>query len=673
MSPESNFETVEELEAEIDRLFSRDYESPLLGEAPLKVLLYTASVVFAIYHLWYAFTFGIPRTQHGAVHLLFVLPLWGLVQAIDEQESEESRQVVVGGYLLYALVSTGLASYFVLNFNELLSRRGIFTLTDVVIGAFLIGIVFFALIHISRLITAISALGFAYASFGPILPGFLAHGGLSIERIITMNTTEMAGIYGDFLVISATWIVIFLLLAGFIEAFGGMTAMVKGLSKLIAKSKHIEIGQVAVLASMILGSINGSTAANTAITGSFTIPLLKSNNYPPKLAAAIEAVASCGGQILPPVMGAGVFLMASIIDPTYTDIVLAAIIPAFIFFVTVAFSISLFTRRTKAVASLEQEEPQHDSVQGAIKHYLSYFDFIISFALLLYWLIYVQADPMLAGFYSISALVLLRLLKASWKGYQKDHIQATFGKFIRRTVEACRIGVDNTLEITIMVVGLSMVIRAFIVTGLAQAISTELVILAGGNTLLLLVLAMVASIVFGMGMSTTPAYMLVSILVAPALVTSGIAPLVAHLFVFTFAIVSNITPPIALSVVIAQGIAGSSFTATALEALRMGFPMFLLPYVIYAKRAVIYPEASSLPVVFAVILGFLTISVGLVGMLNRKLRLHERLGFVAAGLLSIFMPWVSVQTAVGIVLAVVLYMGYTELNPVKAFTASRFH
>lgn len=680
-----NISTIEDLEAEIDRLFGSSYTTRIRNQSPLNILFYVLSVAFVGYHLWYAFTVGLPRTQHGIIHLLFVLPLWGLKKALDElgQQSSDARSMeddeeanvdvtdgensqswswVAGGYLAYAIVSTIVVGYFATNYWTLLSRRGIFPLQDIAIGAILIGLVFIALLHISYLVSAFSAVGFVYAYFGPVLPGFFRHGGLSIQRIITMNTAEMTGIFGDFLIISATWIVIFLIYAGFLEAYGGMAALIRGFSRLLARSRRVEIGQVAVLASMVLGSINGSTAANTAITGSFTIPLLKSNQYPPRLAAAIESVASCGGQILPPIMGAGAFLMASLIDPTYTEIILAAIIPATLFYISVAFSISLFTRRTQAVKHLEQTESKQTSWQNTITTLLWYYDYIISIVMLLYWLIVVQASPLLAGFYAIVALIGLRIPKVVWEGYTNDALGQTVRRFVRDTFEASKKSVVNTLEITIIVVGLATVVRAFIVTGLAQSISTQLLIIAGNSILLLLVLSMVTAIIFGMGMSTTPAYLLVAILVAPALTGAGIAPLIAHLFVFTFAIVSNITPPIALSVVIAQGIAGSDFTETVVEALRMGFPMFLIPYVIYAQPEILQPSFSIVPMAIAIALGFMSIAVGLVGTLSRDYRIYERAAFIVVGFVAIFMPNYSIQLIVGAGLVALFYLAYRRPN-----------
>lgn len=649
--------TIEDIERRIDERFRSSYDEPLHSAGPVELLITALSVGFFAYHMWYGFTSALPRSRHGIIHLALVLSLWGLLGLARTSIDTPRGKLLGAGYAVYAVLSVIPLYYMDSNYRELVMRAGSYGSTDIMMGALLIVLVLVALVSISRLIAGIAALGLVYSYFGPLLPGIFQHRGLSPNRIVTMNTVELQGLLGTLLQISATWVVIFLILAGLMEKYGGMATFIKGVTRIAAGSKRIEIGQVAVAASAFMGSINGSTAANTATTGAFTIPLMKENGYRPKLAAAIEAVASCGGQILPPIMGAGAFLMAELIDQTYSEIIIAAVVPAALFFLTVAVSISLNSDRSVSEDRIEVTESRSpaERLLGVLAHY----EYIVMFAVLLYWLVYVQADPMVAGFYAIVTLIGLRLVRALVDTEPSERPEA-FRLFGRETLDGLRRGAEATVNITILLASLGIVIRALIVTGFAQQLSTQIILLASGNLTVLLVLAMVASIAFGMGMSTTAAYMLVAILVAPSLLDAGIEPIVGHFYVFYFAIVSNITPPIALSVVIAQGIAGSGYLETSVEALKIGFPMFLLPYVFVTNSSLIFLGPLTIPAFGVVLVGFVAISAGLAGSFRGDLAPPVRVFLVAVGLLALFLPLAAQAVAALGIAALLAYYGFSE-------------
>ncbi len=637
---DSSIKTLEDIERRIDERFESTYDTSVFSKGPLELLVYGLATVFFVYHMWYGYAAELPRSQHGIVHLALVLSLWGLFRLVATDRETLRGKLLSAGYAAYAVVSVVPLYYMGSNYDALVVRAGGYTSTDITMGALLIVLVLVALVSVSRLITAIAVFGLVYSYFGPLMPGIFNHRGLSPNRIVTMNTVEFQGLLGTLLQISATWVVIFLILAGVMEKYGGMATFIKGVTRVAASNDRIEIGQVAVAASAFMGSINGSTAANTATTGAFTIPLMKENGYSAKLAAAIESVASCGGQILPPIMGAGAFLMAELIDPTYSEIIIAAIAPAALFFLTVAVSISLNSRRTMTQQKIEVTETRGvgERVVGILGHY----EYIGMFAVLLYWLVWVQADPMLAGFWSIVTLIALRFVRQVID-IQRDGMDPVDGirTFGRETLEGFLRGAETTVNITILLASLGIVIRALVVTGFAQQLSTQIILLAGGNLPFLLVLAMLASIAFGMGMSTTAAYMLVAILVAPSLLEAGLDPLAGHFFVFYFAIVSNITPPIALSVVIAQGIAGSGYTETAIEALKLGFPMFVLPFTFIYNSALLNPSPMTLVSFAIVLVGFVAISASIAGRLSEPISMPVRVGLLALGGAILFVPFMA--------------------------------
>jgi TRAP transporter 4TM/12TM fusion protein len=439
-----------------------------------------------------------------------------------------------------------------------------------------------------------------------------------------------------------------------------MATFIKGVTRIAASSDRVEIGQVAVAASAFMGSINGSTAANTATTGAFTIPLMKENGYSAKLAAAIESVASCGGQILPPIMGAGAFLMAELIDYTYSEIIIAAAAPAALFFIIVGLSVSLNSRRTIAQERIKVDDTRSfgERLFSIARHY----EYLGMFAVLLYYLVVVQADPMLAGFYAIVVLVALRFVRALENVRRGEDASESLRVFARRSLEGVYRGAEATVNITILLAALGIVIRALVVTGFAQQLSTQIILFASGDMAILLVLAMFASIAFGMGMSTTAAYMLVAILVAPSLLESGVEPIIGHFYVFYFAIVSNITPPIALSVVIAQGIADSGYMETAIEALKIGFPMFVLPYAFVYNPSLLMLEPMTLVAFAIVLVGLLAMSAGLAGQLTQPISLPIRVALFVLGAVAIFAPLMAQAVLVIALLAGMTYFSRSSLG-----------
>ncbi|WP_101295622.1 TRAP transporter permease [Halegenticoccus soli] len=649
--------TIEEIERRIDEQFQSSFDEPLRSKGWVQLAIYALAVAFFAYHMWYGYTSELPRSRHGIIHLALVLALWGLLKLAAVDTSDWRGKALAVAYGAYSVAAVVPLYYMNSNYRSLVMRAGSYSGTDIAMGALLIVLVLVALASVSRLITGIAAFGLIYSYFGPLMPGIFRHRGLSPNRIVTMNTVELQGLLGTLLQISATWVVIFLILAGLMEKYGGMAAFIKGVTRVAARSRYVEIGQVAVAASAFMGSINGSTAANTATTGAFTIPLMKENGYSPRLAAAIESVASCGGQILPPVMGAGAFLMAELIDPTYSEIIIGAAVPAVLFFLTVAVSISLNSRRTVTQEHIEISDER--SVGERLSALVSHYEYIGMFAVLLYWLIYVQADPMVAGFYSIVTLVGLRFVR---RMTGDEPLRERLRLFGRETLSGLHRGAEATVDITILLASLGIVIRALIVTGFAQQLSTQIILVAGGSLAVLLVLVMFSSIAFGMGMSTTAAYMLVAILVAPSLLDTGLEPLVGHLYVFYFAIVSNITPPIALSVVIAQGIAGSDYLETAVEALKIGFPMFLLPYAFVFNQALVFPGPLTLIAFTVVLVGFVAISASLAGRLTRPLSLPVRLGLFAAGLSLLFAPLGVQGVLAALVFGALVYVSRGEFG-----------
>ncbi|MFC7157507.1 TRAP transporter permease [Halomarina halobia] len=668
--------TADDLEAKIDEQFSVAAERPLsekIRREPAELLVYVLGIVFFAYHLWYAYSLPIVRARHGIVHLALVLMVWGTLGLLGADRTTVRGKVATVGYALYT-VATAVPFYLLYaSYQRLLISAGLYSDTDLLVGATIICLLLVALATLSRLILAVVVLGLVYSYFGPYMPGILAHGGLSLERIVTMNTVEMQGVFGTLLQVVATWVVMFVMLAALIERYGGMATFIKGVTRVTARYPRLRIGQVAVFSSMMFGSINGATTANVVTTGSFTIPLMKENGYPPRVAAALEAVASCGGQVLPPVMGTSAFIMAELIEPSYTEIIVAALLPAVLFYATIFVSIELYVRRFGERTRRAAVESAGPSVGGYLVSWLRHYEYLGTFVVLMYWLVYVQSDPMLAGLYSIATLVVLRFVKvlvgvaiARRDGETAAaDLTTAIRTFARETLEGTRRSAEAVVGITIIVAALGIVVRAFIVTGFAQNLSAQLMALAGGSVVLMVVLAALASIVFGMGMPTVAAYLLVALFVAPPLIdVTGIGALPVHLFVFYFAIVSNITPPIAVAVVIAQGLAGSKFLETTVDALRMGFPMFLLPFVFIFNSSLLGITLESVVLAAVIAVGFTSLAIAAVGYDDSPPVV--RAGFLLAGAGAVFIPSFAVQIPlVTVVIGALLYLNPTVIRSVR--------
>jgi TRAP transporter 4TM/12TM fusion protein len=621
---------------------STTYSEPLRSKSPVELLIYTVSFSFFIYVMWFSYTAAIPRTQYAIVVLGVHLFLWGIIRAKKRYKSSLRQRLIAAAYTIYALVSIIPTAYFSINYIDVARRPGFFFQMDIVMGAILLGLILIGVILVSRVIAIVAIFGLIYAYFGEYFPTVFQHNGLTLQRIITMNTAEMAGIYGEFLVIGATWVLLFMYVAGFLEAYGGMSKIVLGASDLINRTPYFRLGQIGVLASMAMGSINGSIAANVATTGSFTIPVMKSNKYPAPFAGGIEAVASSGGQILPPIMGAAAFIMATLIEPSYADIIIAAVFPAIIFYVSVAFAIQIKADKYQIDEVSERDSETTDT--SIMMKIFSNFEYILAFAVLIYALAYLRLSPTLAGLYTIVTLIGLKMMKMAYEivGFDSSSSNRSskdaFTEFNRRTLEGMRSGIEFNLDLLIMFVALATVVRTFVVTGLSLRLSTILVIFAGDSFVLLLIVAMLASLLFGMAVSTTPAYLLAAILVAPALVQTGMQPLLAHFFVFLFAVAAGITPPIAVGVVVATGIADSGFMETALEALSIGYSMLLLPYAIIINPQLLHPSFQSFVLFIIILVGMLSISLGINGYFRHSLSIPWRGFYLLVGILCIVVP-----------------------------------
>ncbi|MDS0478614.1 TRAP transporter fused permease subunit [Natrinema sp. 1APR25-10V2] len=586
--------------------------------------------------------------------------------------------------VVIALASLFATGYVHFHFGRLQSAYTVgYSTLDILVGLLIIFVVTDATRRaFGYLFTSVVVFSLVYAFVGPLLPGIFHHSGMSISRIARESAIGLMGTYSFILRIGSTWVAIFIMFAGIAKAYGALD-YVLGVGREMGTSLRTGVVQIAVVASMIMGSITGSAAANTATTGSFTIPMIKDQGIREDFAAAIEAVASSGGQMLPPVMGVAAFLMADILNVSYLRIIRAGIIPAALFYISVGVAVYLLV--LKFGWTTDDIEPFDYTVL------LSGLHFAIPLAVLMYTLVVLRYTPLAAGLYTVATIVGVMYVRNILVGvfgveYADGSVQAdtstvSAGDVVwnvlgttRQTLDGFKQGAVEMAPLVGILGSLGIILRMVQGTGLSGALSQQMVSIAGGVLFFLLVMAMIASILFGLGMPTPAAYILVAMLIVPSVIAVGVPRITAHMFVFYFAMLSAITPPVAVAVAIGSSIADASFPRSCVQALRIGAPGFVIPFAFITNNSLIYwslPETLiALPLVLAGTTALVVVTIGFDGAHElsypvRALYLVAALGamFGAAPLAPVLNPTgtvgFGVQIAAGIVIAVGL--GYANL------------
>lgn len=630
----------------------------------VRILLYTLGVVTVAWHLYYAYQGAMPRQQHANIHLGLLLTVFYLSTMDLEPDGWRAHLNNAVSVVLMATI-IGTTTFVHLNFWRWLNEARenlIYTNFDIMVGAAIIIITIHATWRAyGKLLGFVSIGALLYGWAGPLFPGILFHGGMSPERLIYLNSVALNGVYGFILGVGSTWVAIFIIFAGVIEGYGGME-YVTSVGKNVGSRLRSGVVQVAVVSSMLMGSITGSSAANVATTGSFTIPLMREEGVEGKFAGAIESIASTGGQILPPVMGSAAFLMADILGVSFFSIIQSAILPAMMFYITVAFVVHISAIKngwTTEGTQLERTERE----ESILRTLVDTAPYSIPLAVLIYTLIILRYDPMSAGMYAILSVI--------GAGFLRDIVLdrgslTTVKAWGRRTVEGCKMGAVNMAPLTAVLASLGIVIRIITQTGFTQRFSIQMISLAGGVFVLVLLLAMLASILFGMGMPTPAAYVVVAILTAPGLVQLGIQPITAHMFVFYFALLSTITPPVALSCAVAAGIAEARFWGVARETLRLGLFAFVIPFVFVINPELIYWNGIQTWITFAAVsAGLMMLGIGLVGYdIRDTIPVWKRVVYIAVAAVIFFVPMYA--AAIGLAAVSTVWLLFRSLQSWEA-------
>ena len=463
-----------------------------------------------------------------------------------------------------------------------------------------------------------------YANLGNHLSDLFAHRGFTFKRIFTQLYLTQEGIYGLPMRISATLVFNFILLGAFLKETGSGQFFIDLALSLFGRVRGGP-AKVAVVASGFFGSISGSAVANVVGTGSFTIPLMKSIGYRPIFAGAVEAVASSGGQIMPPIMGAAAFLMAELLEISYFTVVVAALIPAILYYVAIFFSVDFEAGRV-GLRGLEPDKIPHFSY---LLRHRSYY--LIPPLTLVYLMGVHGYSPTLSAFWTLWSAVAVGMVRRETR------------MSIKRLWTTLRDGALASLPVVAACAASGIILGTINLTGIGLRLSSIMVKLAGGEIFILLVLTMITCLVLGMGLPVTASYLIPALIVGPALEEMGVLPIAGHLFILYFGVISNITPPFALAAYAAAGIARSDPFLTGFLAFRLGIPGFILPFMFVYSPSLIM-QASWPEVIFVVataVVGSIFLSAALTGYFLTHCNLPERLLLLTGALVLIMPGWVT--------------------------------
>lgn len=603
------------------------------------------AIFFSLYHI--LFISGILSRvgvnlyapQHMAVHLGCIL---ALVFCLVPARKGAPRHKMPWYDVLLAAVGFGWNAYIIINFDDLYLRCNAaipLTIPELVVCWTFFLVVFEACRRTAGLaITVIATIFLVYPLIASYLPGMLTGPNFSLAKVARGVGLFVTGMYGTILYISATIVFAFILFSQFLTVSGAGRWFIDISQGLLG---HVRGGpaKVAVLASSLVGTIQGTAVGNVVTTGVFTIPLMKSIGYKPHLAGAVEAVASNGGQIMPPVMGIAAFIMTNFLGVGYDKIMIAAAIPAIIYYAAVFFAVDFEAAKAGLVGLPRSELP---SVRKTL---VGGWQFALPLAVLLYYLIYLQYSPQMSALYATAALVVASFFR---KGNR-----VTPRKFFL----ALRSTAMSMLMIGVICALAGIIVGVVQLTGLSHRLSFLLVQVAGGNLALLLAMTAVLSIILGMGMPTGTVYILLATLAAPALIKAGMLPIAAHFFVFYFGVSALITPPVCPASYVAASIAAASPMKTALAAVRLGIATFIVPF-IFAYHPELLLQGTVASILFisiGALMSVMAVAAAMGGYLLKPINYWWRIPLVAGALLVIHPSWLVVIIGIVIMAIPLLY------------------
>lgn len=638
-------ETTETLATEfyIDEMLSEKEREELMAKldkeasfrklsGPLKIFTTAILLLFTLFQMYTALVPTLPTQILRMTHLGFVVVLAYLLY--PRTAKGDRSKIALSDFVLGAIFFS-LIAYYIFNFNAIISRSGMYNQTDIIVGVVGTLLLLEACRRVVGLPIVVIALTFiVYAYFGKNMPGLLSHRGYGIERIATHLFYTTEGIIGLPLGTAATYIFLFILFGAFLEKTGIGEFFIE-IANAIAGWAPGGPAKVAVLTSALEGTISGSSVSNTVSSGAFTIPLMKSLGYKPEFAAAVEAAASTGGQIMPPIMGAAAFLIAESVGVPYIEVAKAAILPAILYFTGIWIMVHFEAKKLGLVGIPRNQLPSPWKIVKEKGHLM--LPLVVIMVLLS-----MDRTPVYAALWGIVASVIAPYLrKSTWVSPKV-------------LSEALVIGARNIIGVSCACGVAGIIVGIVTLTGLGLKLGGGLVAAAGGNIFLTLIFTMITSLVLGMGVPTTANYLITSTITAPIVMQLGVPALAAHLFAFYFGILADITPPVALAAFAGSAIAKSDPLKTGIQATKLAIAAFIIPYIFVLNPALIWIDATLLQmtgIFITSIIGMVGISVAMTGWMSTRVSPAQRMLFLVSGLLLIYPGMLTDIAGIGMITA----------------------
>jgi len=590
-------------------------------------VLYSGAAIFMA--AWYMYTsgFGVVSTEtNRGFYLLFTSVLVYLLYPASRWAPKHRPSVY--DLICVILVSVSIGYWIDQYMDYAMFRVTYPSFWDLTMGTIAIVMILeTARRALGPIMMFLAVIFLAQIYYGPYLPGKLSHAGMPLSRIIEFTFSTQEAMFGVITATFATFVFPFMIFGAFLERSGAGGFFME-LAKSLTGRWRGGPAKIATVTSALFGSISGSSVANVVATGTFTIPMMRRIGFRPKIAGAIEAIASTGGQFMPPIMGAGVFILATLIEMDYLKIALINVIPALIYFIFVLYMVDLEAVRSGLKGLPVEEIPKVTVVLKQGWHF-----FLPVFIVL--GLLFYGYSPEVGAFWGTMSALFLSWRRKETRMYADDILLAL------------RAGASANNSAGSAIGALGVIIGGIVLSGLGLKFSAILVELSGGSLLLCVIMVMIISIIIGMGSSTTGSYIILSVVAAPALIKFDVPPVAAHLVVFYAACLSNITPPVCVSAFAAAALAKADPMETGIAALKFGFALIFLPFgFVYLPPLLM--GGSVFDVIYIttfLLIGFMSLAMAIQGadFINSKIGIHQRIMFGLAAM-SMLLPvpkWVN--------------------------------
>lgn len=573
-------------------------------------------ICFSLFQL-YTGIFGVmDALLQRSIHLAFGLTLVYLLYPMSKNWSRHKMHPVDIGL---AITAASACMYVFINYEALVYRAGRVTQMDMIVGLIAIALVLEAARRvIGWPMVIIAGMFILYALLGPKIPGALAHRGVGFEDLVQHLFYTTEGIFGIPIGVSSTFIFMFLLFGAYLEKTG-MGEFFIDMANAVAGSAAGGPAKVAVISSGCMGTLTGSSVANVVGTGSFTIPMMKKLGYKSEFAGAVEATASTGGQLMPPIMGAAAFLMAEFTNTPYVNVIAAAAIPALLYYFGVWAGVHFEAKKLGLVGMSKESLPKLGVIMKERGHLL------IPIIIVIYLLV-AGYTPIRAALGAIAASIICSALKKETRLSLWDVVEGLIN------------GARSAITVIAACACAGIIIGVVTQTGLGLKMGSILVSIANGNLLLTLFFTMLTSLILGIGVPTTANYVITSTIAAPALLLMGVPMIASHMFVFYFGIIADVTPPVCLAAVAAAGVAKSEPMKTGVQAARLAIAAFLIPYIFVFSPQLLLIDVTLGQIIFIVatsLIGIIAVAAALTGYFTKNMNIAERLMFVAGGIMMV--------------------------------------